>query len=203
MADELQQHDRRLPMRMILSMFLMLAFLPSPASALTVQDLATLSKAGVSDEVLLALIDRDKPVFAIDSDQVLALTRDGVSEKLLIAMLRSGREPSQAPSAQTAAALPVEPIVVIVGDKPTPHEFAHAWAPEVIYFVPYIPVAPARVAGPCQPGRLTTPTKTIGLADASGKFVNNALLPVLAAAEAGATDCAQTPFVQPAHRPRR
>src|SRR6266849_7450331 len=77
----------RLPMRIILPMFLVLALLlPASASALTVQEVVALSQAGVSDEVLLTLIDRDKTIFAIGPDQLVALTRDNVSEKLVLAM---------------------------------------------------------------------------------------------------------------------
>ena len=54
-----------------------------------VQEVVALSKAGVSDEVLVTLIERDKTIFAIDSDQLIALTRDRVSEKVVLAMLRN------------------------------------------------------------------------------------------------------------------
>jgi len=74
-------------MRRILLLFLMLALLPTAASALTLQEVVTLSKAGVSEEVLMAIIDRDHTIYAIDANQLIALKRDGVSEKIVIALL--------------------------------------------------------------------------------------------------------------------
>src|SRR5215207_8645010 len=73
------------PMRMMLPVALLLVLLCGTASALTVQEVVALSKAGVSDEVLLSLIDRDKTIFAIDNDQLIALTRDRISERLVLA----------------------------------------------------------------------------------------------------------------------
>ncbi len=42
-------------MRIILPVLFVLALLPASASALTVQEVVAMSKAGVSDELLLAL----------------------------------------------------------------------------------------------------------------------------------------------------
>ena len=42
----------------------------SRAEALTVRDVIQLSRAGVSDQVLLALIDVDNRVYTIDADAV-------------------------------------------------------------------------------------------------------------------------------------
>jgi hypothetical protein len=206
-------------MRIILAMVLVLALLlPGSASALTVQEVVALSQAGVSDEVLLTLIDRDKTIFAIGPDQLVALKRDNVSEKLVLAMLRSGRpDPPPAPAAEATRLPPVEPIEIIVGhgpDRPhTYHEFDRTFGSTVIYTVPYIAYAIPSIAvlptrgGSCEGGRRTTSgprtDRTIGLADASQKFVNDTLLPVLAAAESGATDCHQTPPDRRGWRPRR
>ena len=55
-------------MRTMLALILTLAVWPTAAFALTVQDVIALSKAGVSDEVIVALIERDRPVFTIDPD---------------------------------------------------------------------------------------------------------------------------------------
>jgi hypothetical protein len=199
-------------MRIMLSLFLVLALLPASASALTVQEVVALSKAGVSDEVLLALIDRDKTIFAIGSEQLMTLKRENVSEKLVLAMLRSGRqEPPPAPAAELTRLAPVERNEVIVGhgpDRPhTYHEFDRTFGSTVIYTVPYVAVLPTRAASPCEGGRRTTSgsrtDRTVGLADASQKFVNDALLPMLIRADAGETDCQQTPPARPGRHPRR
>jgi hypothetical protein len=107
--------------------------MPSPASAITIDQVVSLAKAGVTDTVILALIDRDRTVFAIEPEQILALQRDGLSEKVILAMLKSGRtEGEQAARADAAANaawiatnLTTEPLTVTVGhgpDRPnTPH----------------------------------------------------------------------------------
>jgi len=83
--------------------------------------------------VILALIDRDRTVFAIEPEQVVTLQRDGVSERLILAMLKSGRAEGDAAarldaannSAWIASNLATEPLTVTVGhgpDRPnTPH----------------------------------------------------------------------------------
>lgn len=106
---------------------------PSTASAVTIDQVVALAKAGVTDVVILALIDRDRTVFAIEPEQIVTLQRDGLSEGVILAMLKSGRaEGDQAAradaaynSAAIASALATEPLTVMVGhgpDRPnTPH----------------------------------------------------------------------------------
>jgi hypothetical protein len=208
-------------MRIMLPVALLLALLSGTASALTVQEVVALSKAGISDEVLLTLIDRDKTIFTIDSDQLIALTRDRLSEKLVLAMLRSGRQeppPSSAPAPNVTHAVPTDPSAFMFGHGPsrpnTYHEFDQLGlvGPSVVYASPYFvapfAVPPALAAVPCQPASASRTERTAGIADASGRFVNNALLPVLAAAGGGDTVCQpmQAPPPPPSRavrRPRR
>ena len=51
------------------------------ASAVTLDQVVALAKAGVTDTVILALIDRDQTVFAIEPEQIVKLQRDGLSEQ--------------------------------------------------------------------------------------------------------------------------
>jgi hypothetical protein len=103
-----------------------LALAPAPASAVTVEEVVSLSKAGISEAVILALIDRDRTVFSIEPDELVALKRDGLSDKLVMAMLKSGRaegdEAARADSAATAAAILTNvaptPEVIVVGHGP-------------------------------------------------------------------------------------
>jgi hypothetical protein len=184
-------------MRITLLVALLLGLLPGTTSALTVQEVVALSKAGVSDEVLLALIDRDKTIFTIDSEQLIALTRDRVSEKLVVAMLRSGRQEQPSVSPATGVAnhsVPPEPGALMFGHGPsrpnTYHSFEQlgmAGFPAVYapapFFAPFgLPAAPFAV--PCHPSAARG-DRTTGIADAAGKFVNNGLLPALAAAAGG------------------
>jgi hypothetical protein len=62
------------------------------AEAVTVRDVIELSKAGLSDSVLLALIDVDRSVYSIDTATLKQLKTAGVSDAVIVAMIRSGRE---------------------------------------------------------------------------------------------------------------
>jgi hypothetical protein len=161
-------------MHRILSLLFVLALLPTGASALTVQEVVTLSKAGVSEDVLLAMIDRDKTIFAIDANQLIALKRDGVSERIVIALLKSGRQeppPAPAPSQSGTSVVANEPTLVMVGHGPerpnTYHNFdtldfvgspifVYATPGPFVYQAPYasgVGVAPwLRVQPPCATG---------------------------------------------------
>jgi hypothetical protein len=123
----------------MLRRFLVLAFLavtvmaPRAALAITVDQVVALAKAGVTDTVILALIDRDRSIFAIEPEQIGGLQRAGVSETVILAMLKSGRnEGEQAAraasaynSAWIASTVSLEPQSISVGhgpDRPnTPH----------------------------------------------------------------------------------
>ena len=119
-------------MRAVLSLLLLLALVPAPASAVSVQEVVALSTSGVSDEVILALIERDKTIFTIDPDELVRLQRQGVSQAVVLAMLRSGRsQQAVAPAKAGAAATPVVaavrsvPDTVIVGHGPDRPNTSH------------------------------------------------------------------------------
>ena len=61
------------------------------AGAVSVRDIVELSRAGLGDEVILALIDIGPVRYDLDTQQVLELTRAGVSDRVILAMLRSER----------------------------------------------------------------------------------------------------------------
>src|SRR3954451_11295113 len=100
--------------------------LPTSASALTVEQLVALSKSGVTDTVILALIDRDRTVFDIGPERIVSLQLDGLSEKVILAMLKSGRDEGEQAaradsaynSAWIASTLSTEPAMVTVGHGP-------------------------------------------------------------------------------------
>jgi hypothetical protein len=102
-------------------------------SAVTVDQIVSLSKAGVSEAVILALLDRDRNVLSIDPEQLVALKRDGLSDALITAMLRNGRqegdEAARAVSAERAAdvlaSLSATPDVTVVGHGPERPNTAH------------------------------------------------------------------------------
>jgi hypothetical protein len=114
---------------------------PAPAFAVTVDEIVSLSRAGVSDDIILALIDRDKSILPIGPEQILKLRGEGVSEAVIVAMLKSGRaegdDAARRDAAETAAfiasGLSTGPEVVIVGHGPDRPNTAH---PDGFYSAP-------------------------------------------------------------------
>lgn len=115
----------------VLSVALILS--PATLSAVTADQVVALSKAGVSETVILALLDRDRNVLTIDPDQLDTLKREGLSDTLITAMLKNGRaegdEAARAVAAEQAAAvlssLSSSPQVAIVGHGPVRPDTVH------------------------------------------------------------------------------
>src|SRR5688572_18142958 len=84
--------SRRLPMRRLLLVGSLVAVLAGSAEALTIRDVIELARAGLGDEVLLALIEVDRGVYAIDTETLKKLKAAGVSDRVIAALVRSGRE---------------------------------------------------------------------------------------------------------------
>ena len=141
---------------------LLLTVAAGRADALTVRDVVELSKAGLSDSVLLTLIDVDRSVFPIDTATLKQLKAAGVSDAVIVAMIRSGREPqAAAPAAPVAPEPQPAPQPVAEPDQTfdaTPRaEAAPASQPVQApsAFPAVIPV-PVYVAVPVVPLRVTT-----------------------------------------------
>jgi hypothetical protein len=90
-----------------------------PASAVTVDQIVALSKAGISEAVILALLDRDGNVLTIEPAQVIALKRDGLSDTLIMAMLKNGRAEGE-DAARADAALKASSILTSLAISTTP-----------------------------------------------------------------------------------
>ena len=88
---------------LVISVLALGVLTPRSAAAVTLDQVIALTKAGVTDVVILALIDRDRTIFAIEPEQLVTLQREGLSEKVILAMLKSGREEGEQ-SADAAAA---------------------------------------------------------------------------------------------------
>lgn len=109
--------------RALMAVVLLLAMAAS-AQAVTLRDIIDLSKAGLGDEVLLALIEVDGGVFNVDTDTLTRLKAAGVSERVIVALVRSGRSrpPALERQPEDFPPLPAEPIspqVVYVQPPPT------------------------------------------------------------------------------------
>lgn len=87
------------------TLVLALAVLIGPAVgrayAVTIRDLVELSKEGVSDAVLIALIETDGSRFKMSADDIRAVRAQGLSDAVVVAMLRT--RPATAPIRDDAA----------------------------------------------------------------------------------------------------
>ena len=116
----------RMRMRFPCALMVAVAALSGTASAVTLDQVVALSKAGVSEAVILALIDRDQTVFSIEPEQLVTLHHDGISEALVLAMLKSGRQEGEDAARAEAewnastmtAAIETAPQVAFVGHGP-------------------------------------------------------------------------------------
>ena len=141
-------------MRLLLSVTLLVALVPATAGAVSVNDIVALSKAGVSEQVIVALIEQDQTNFRLDADQLLALKSEGVSDAVLIAMMRSGR--------QEAAVPPTAPVQVGPVENPRPRDSGAVPVPAAItlvipYAVPYVVVNPTVSSSPQHNRPVTSP----------------------------------------------
>jgi hypothetical protein len=91
------------------------------AEAVTLREIVDLTRAGLGEEVILALIEVDGGVFDVDAGTLAGLKAAGVSEKVIVALVRSGRERHAPPEPQqvSAGAEQQAPTVVYVEQPPT------------------------------------------------------------------------------------
>ena len=93
-----------------------------PAQAVTLRDLVDLSKSGLSDEILIALVEAERSVFHLDAADVRELKRQGISDRLLLHLLQTpaireeaarAAAPAYAPDPQPREAAPAQQVVVV------------------------------------------------------------------------------------------
>jgi hypothetical protein len=131
----------------MLAMVATLAATVQPAQALTIRDVIELSRAGLTDDVLVALIEVDAAVYPTDAATLKSLKDGGVSDRVMIALIRSGRErrveePVPAPVVEeAAAATPPPPTVVIEHREVIVH---HEPQVQQVAIPVYVPVYPVR-----------------------------------------------------------
>jgi hypothetical protein len=131
--------------RLVLFLLVLLPLAPARAEAVTVRDIIELTHAGLGDDVLLALIEVDQSVFAIDAATLTRLKEAGVSDRVILAMVRSGRTPAPAADAQLPPPVSPDPVqpVVVIDHHETVREVSVPVAVPV--YVPVVPVAPGRL----------------------------------------------------------
>lgn len=87
--------------------------MPAQDSALTIEDVVSLSKAGMSDDVIISKVKRNGKPFDLNVDEIGALKSIGISEKV-IKYLMDPSEPYSAappPAPPAPAAAPPAPVV--------------------------------------------------------------------------------------------
>ena len=144
-------------MRRTVFAFLTVAVLAAgPAEAVSIRDVIELTKAGLSEPVLLALIEVDRGVFTIDTPTLKQLKDAGVTDAVIVAMIRSGRTPPPQPAQPLPAPdTTPEPKVIVIEHHAPP---APAPAPVA---VPYPVAVPVYVTAPSRrPFREETVTTT-------------------------------------------
>jgi hypothetical protein len=91
---------------------------PATAQTLTTKEIVDLTKAGLGEDVLLALIEVHRSVFPIDRETLKMLKAEGVRDNVIVAMIRSGRDPIPVPPPPPPA--PTPSVVVDRGDGTPP-----------------------------------------------------------------------------------
>jgi hypothetical protein len=100
------------------------------AYAVTIRDLVELSKEGVSDTVLIALIETDGSRFKMSADDIRNVRAQGLSDAVIVAMIRT--RPASAPL-RDGAADSLDPAAAPIAAPPQP-------APPVIIQAPPVTV---------------------------------------------------------------
>jgi len=123
---------------------IVLSLAAARAEAVTVKDIIDLTRAGLGEEVLLALVEVDGGVFNIDTATLTDLKKAGVSERVIEAMIRSGRTPppQPLPAYEPEPPEPVQPQVIVI-------EHERPVVEQVVVPVPvYVAVGPRGRARP-------------------------------------------------------
>ena len=116
-------------MRRLVAVFTLAIVAASPAAAQTLKtnDILDLTKAGLSQEALIALIEVHRSVFPVDRDTLMSLKAQGVADNVIVAMIRSGRDSVPPPPPPPPA--PTPSVIVDRGDG-TPELIIKDRAPE-------------------------------------------------------------------------
>lgn len=103
-------------------MLVLFGCVPVTASAVTIDEVVALSKSGVSEQVIVAVIERDQTLFTLSPTLIMKLQREGLSDRILLALIKSGRanEPPvpASPVEPMAAPVPPPPLIAVVGHGP-------------------------------------------------------------------------------------
>ena len=151
---------------------------PAAARAVTLDDIIALSRAGVTSEILIAVIDADRTIFNLTREEIVVLTKAGVPGGVILKMLGTAREFVEE----------VPPPLIVGADRPSAAETAerpsafetsaipaypvgpYFVVPYPIYGVPGIPVAPGISTGDPSFGRFINKR---GIGQGFSRFMNH------------------------------
>ena len=153
--------------RLLLLVMILTAGTFGTASAVTPDELAALAKAGLGDEVLLALIESTGVDRAVDATRSVALKSAGVSDRVIAAAVRASHwKPPQASTIDapvaTAPCLECEANVAVIGAPPPV-----AVVEREVYYLPWILAVPVRHGHPRPSGPYLAGHKGFG------RFIND------------------------------
>jgi hypothetical protein len=142
-------------MRLLALVIVLLALLAGPmastAEAVTLKDLIDLKKAGLSDAVLVALIDSDATVFQLSAAEVRTLRDAGFSDSLIISILGTSTRDRQMREAQAATAAAAQPLWTPPAqppiDQPEPLPSTYVAMPMTSPVYVFVPSGPTMFKG--------------------------------------------------------
>src|SRR5690349_3686171 len=119
-------------MRVLVAAVVVVLATVQSAQAITIRDIIELTRAGITEEVLVALVEVDGGVYATDTATLKSLKEAGVSERVMIALIRSGRQrpvepPIPAPvpvEEDTRVQAPPPQVVVVEHHEPQVQQVA-------------------------------------------------------------------------------
>lgn len=123
-------HSRRPLIVAAIALVALLGPAVSQVFAITVHDLVALSREGVSDPILVALIETDGSQFTLGPDDIRSLRYQGLSDTVILAMIRTAK-------AKVAAE---EPAPVVVNQHVVQKVEVQAPKRQVEYNPVYVPV---------------------------------------------------------------
>jgi hypothetical protein len=105
-------------MRFVLAILVVTLAASGRADAVTPAELAALARAGLGDEVLLALVETTGLTAAVEGAEALELKRAGVSDRVIAAAVRASKPPAAVGAVEPPPCEPCEPNIAVIGDAP-------------------------------------------------------------------------------------
>jgi len=116
------------------------SLVPATAGAVTTSELVELRRAGLGDEVLIALIEATGVPSPVDADEAIRLKQAGLSDAVIAAAVRASTPPPDAAGPEADPA----PNVAVIGAAPEPPAVVER---EIVY-VPWLVPVPKRPVSP-------------------------------------------------------